>query len=91
MARNGLAGTKKGSSKSAIYYQNNPKAKDKKDKYNTKYHKSKLRKLYRAFLNRINKNKGSKGDEKDVSHKADGGTVLEYQSQNRARNRDKKA
>jgi len=50
MARNKLAGTKVGNSKSAKYYQDNPEAKKKKDKYNAKYGASLSRKLYRAFL-----------------------------------------
>jgi|TARA_R110000787_G_scaffold217234_1_gene326101 hypothetical protein len=90
MARNKLAGTKVGDSKSAKYYQNNPKAKDKKDKYNAKYGASLSRKLYRAGLNAINRKKGKKGDGKDVSHTKDGGTVLESQKNNRARNRGRK-
>ena len=38
----------------------------------------------------MNKKKGKKGDGKDVSHTKDGGTVLESQSNNRARNRGRK-
>ena len=90
MARNKLAGTKKGDSESAKYYQDNPKARKKKDKYNAKYGATLSRKMYRAFLNAINKTKGSKGDNKDVSHTKSGGTTLENQSKNRARNRGKK-
>ena len=90
MARNKLAGTKVGDSKSAKYYQNNPKAKDKKDKYNAKYGASLSRKLYRAGLAKLNRKKGKKGDGKDVSHTKDGGTVLESQKNNRARNRGRK-
>ena len=90
MARNKLAGTKAGDSKSAKYYQNNPEAKKKKDEYNKKYGATLARKLYRAFLNAMNKKKGKKGDGKDVSHTKGGGTVLEPQGNNRARNRDKK-
>ena len=37
MARNGLAGTKTGKSKTAKYYQANPEARKKKDAYNKKY------------------------------------------------------
>ena len=90
MARNKLAGTTKGKSDSAKYYQNNPDAKKKKDEYNKKYGASLARKLYRAFLNALNKKKGKKGDNKDMSHLKGGGTVLENQSKNRARNRGKK-
>ena len=46
MARNKLAGTKVGKSKSAKYYQDNPDAKKKKDEYNAKYGASLSRKLY---------------------------------------------
>jgi len=90
MARNKLAGTKTGDSDSAKYYQNNPEAKKKKDEYNAKYGATMSRKLYRSFLNAMNKKKGKKGDGKDVSHTKNGGTVLESQSKNRARNRGKK-
>jgi len=90
MARNKLAGTKSGDSESAKYYQKNPDAKKKKDEYNAKYGATMGRKLYRAFLNAMNKKKGKKGDGKDVSHTKKGGTVLESQSKNRARNRGKK-
>jgi len=90
MARNKLAGTKVGKSKSAKYYQDNPDAKKKKDEYNAKYGASLSRKLYRAFLNAMNKKKGKKGDGKDVSHTKKGDTVLEPQGKNRARNRGKK-
>tara|TARA_R100001510_G_C7559628_1_gene140162 strand:- start:61 stop:333 length:273 start_codon:yes stop_codon:yes gene_type:complete len=90
MARNKLAGTKVGKSKSAKYYQDNPDAKKKKDEYNAKYGASLSRKLYRAFLNAMNKKKGKKGDGKDVSHTKKGGTTLEPQGKNRARNRGKK-
>ena len=90
MARNKLAGTTVGKSKSAKYYQNNPDAKKVKDSYNKKYGASKFRKIYRALLAKLNKEKGKKGDGKDVSHLKDGGTTLESQSNNRARNRGKK-
>ena len=81
MARNKLAGTTVGKSKSAVYYQKNPEAKKIKETYN---------KAYRALLAKLNRKKGKKGDGKDVSHTKDGGTVLEPQGANRARNRGKK-
>tara|TARA_R100000935_G_C2709520_1_gene113501 strand:- start:100 stop:372 length:273 start_codon:yes stop_codon:yes gene_type:complete len=90
MARNKLAGTTVGKSDSAKYYQNNPDAKKVKDSYNKKYGASKFRKIYRSLLTKLNKKKGKKGDGKDVSHTKDGGTVLEPQGANRARNRGKK-
>lgn len=92
MARNGLAGTKNGNSKSALYYQNNPKAKKKKDDYNKKYHSSKSRRVYRSKLNKFNReNKNSSvGDGKDASHTKSGGIVLESAKKNRQRNRGKK-
>ena len=90
MARNKLAGKINGDSESSKHYAKNPKSKKKKDAYNKKYGASLSRKLYRAFLNALNKKKGKKGDGKDVSHTKGGGTVLENQSKNRARNRGKK-
>lgn len=83
--RNGLAGSKKGKSKSAKYYQSNPKAREKKKDYDKKYHSSEERKEYREQLNRANRKMGKKGDGKDVSH-GKGGMKLESQSRNRARN-----
>ena len=41
--RNSLAGSRKGKSKSAKYYQDNPDAKKKKDAYNTEYHSTPAR------------------------------------------------
>lgn len=92
MARNKLAGTKTGCSKSAVYYQNNPEAKAKKDAYNKKFHSSKERRIYRSKLNKFNRdNPNSKvGDGKDGSHTKSGKIVLESQKNNRARNRGKK-
>lgn len=85
--RNTLAGTKRGKSKSAKYFQSNPEAKAKKDAYNTEYHKSEERKKYRAALNKANRKKGTYGnkDGKDISHGKDG-LRQESQSKNRARN-----
>lgn len=92
MARNKLAGTTNGTSKSALYYQNNPEARAKKDAYNKKYHSSSKRRIYRSKLNKFNRdNPNSKpGDGKDASHKKDGSMFLEGSSKNRARNRGKK-
>ena len=90
MARNKLAGNINGKSKSSKHYAKNLKSKKKKNQYDKKYGASLSRKLYRAFLNALNRKKGKKGDGKDVSHTKDGGTVLESQSKNRARNRGRK-
>jgi hypothetical protein len=85
--RNTLAGTKKGKSKSAKYFQNNPEAKAKKDAYNTEYHSSPERKKYRVKLNKANRSAGTYGnkDGKDMSH-GKGGLKKEAQKANRARN-----
>lgn len=85
--RNTLAGTKRGNSKSAKYFQTHPEAKAKKDAYNTEYHKSEERKKYRAKLNKANRSAGTYGnkDGKDMSHGKDG-IRQERQSSNRARN-----
>ena len=92
MARNKLAGTKTGKSKSAKHYQENPEAAAKKDAYNTKYHNTSKRKKYRAGLNRKNHERGTygNGDGKDLSHTTGGKLVQEDQSTNRKRNRGKK-
>ena len=76
-----------GKSKSARYYQDNPEARKKKNKYNKDYHSTAKRREYRAELNADNRRRGTygNGDGKDVSHKRGGGTTLESQSTNRAR------
>lgn len=88
MARNKLAGTKKGKSKSAAYFQTHPEAKKKKDDYNKEYHKDPKRKKYRAKLNKANREAGTygNGDGKDMSHDSKGKVKKESQSTNRARN-----
>tara|TARA_R100001015_G_scaffold19019_1_gene14190 strand:+ start:245 stop:523 length:279 start_codon:yes stop_codon:yes gene_type:complete len=92
MARNTLAGISEGKSRSATFYAANPKARKKKKKYDTKYHKSKKRKNYRAKLNKANKKRKTYGnkDKKDLSHMKGGSLIMEAQSRNRARNRGKK-
>lgn len=57
-------------SKSKKYFDENPEAKEKKNKYNTKYHQTKERKKYRAFLNKVNRKKGTygNGDGLDYDH-----------------------
>ena len=74
-------------SRSAKYYRDNPEARKKKNRYNKKYHSTPKRRKYRAELNKENRRRGTygNGDGKDVSHKRGGGTTLESQSKNRAR------
>ena len=88
MARNGLAGSKKGTSKSAKYFQENPEARAKKNAYNKEYHSTEERKNYREVLNKANRNSGTygNGDGKDKSHTKSGKLVNEVASKNRARN-----
>ncbi len=76
----------KGKSKSAKYYQNNPEAREKKKKYDTKYHGTPERKEYRRKLMAKNREEGNRvGDGQDVSHTRGGGTSSEAKSKNRAR------
>lgn len=86
--RNSLAGTKKGKSESAKYFQSNPKAKAKKDAYNKEYHSTPERRKYRSELNKANRKAGTTGnkDGKDMSHTKTGKVVKESQSANRRRN-----
>jgi hypothetical protein len=86
--RNSLAGTKKGKSESAKYFQSNPKAKAKKDAYNKEYHSTPARRKYRSELNKENRKAGTTGnkDGKDMSHTKSGKVVKENQSANRRRN-----
>jgi hypothetical protein len=85
MARNGLAGKKRGKSKTARYYQDNPAARRKKKEYDTKYHSTPERKRYRAVLQAINRDKGTHGnhDNKDEAHQSKNKTKQEHYSKNR--------
>ena len=85
MARNRLAGTKRGKSKSAKYYHDNPTARNKKKAYDTEYHKTPSRKKYRTILQKINRDKGTHGnlDNQDESHQSKTKTKQEHFSQNR--------
>jgi len=77
--------------RSAQYYRDNPEAREKKKKYDTKYHDTPARRKYRAANSRKRRELGIMGEGgKDVSHKKDGSTTLENASKNRARNRGKK-
>ena len=86
--RNSLAGSKKGKSESAKYFQSHPEARKKKDAYNKEYHSTSERRKYRSELNKENRKSGTYGnkDGKDKSHTRSGKIVLEGQSKNRARN-----
>ena len=89
MARNKLAGSTAGKSKSAKYYQNNPEAAAKKDAYNKAYHATKPRIAYRSELNKANRaSPNAKGQDK--SHTKTGRLVNESRSKNRARNRGRR-
>jgi hypothetical protein len=84
--RNRLAGTKKGKSATAKYYQNNPEAREKKKEYDTEYHSTPARKKYRSVLQAINRKNGThgNGDGKDVAHTSKTKTTSQSQSKNRA-------
>lgn len=90
MARNGLAGSKRGTSKTARYYQNNPDARKKKNEYMKEYNKDPERVNYREELNSANRKAGTYGKMtkmgKDRSHTKSGKLVLESSKKNRARN-----
>ena len=85
--RNTLAGTKKGTSRSANFYHENREAAKKKADYDKKYHATEERKQYRAELNKANRSAGTYGnkDGMDASHKKDGKLTKESQAINRAR------
>ena len=86
--KNSLAGTSKGKSESAKYFQNNPEARKKKNDYNKEYHATPKRKKYRVKLNKANREAGTYGnkDGKDMSHTKSDKLVKESQSANSARN-----
>tara|TARA_R100001594_G_scaffold116020_1_gene150911 strand:+ start:128 stop:373 length:246 start_codon:yes stop_codon:yes gene_type:complete len=78
-------------SKSTNYYKSHADALKIKQEYQREYNKSPTAKKKRAALNKENRKRGTygNGDNLDVSHKKGGGTKLEVQSKNRARNRGK--
>ena len=78
-------------SKSTNYYRTNADALKIKQDYQRDYNKKPGQKKKRAQLNAENRKRGTygNGDNMDVSHKKGGGTKLEGQSKNRARNRGK--
>ena len=78
-------------SKSTNYYKSHAKALKIKQDYQREYNKLPSQKKKRAELNKETRDRGTygNGDKLDVSHKQGGGTKLEGQSKNRARNRGK--
>ena len=78
-------------SKSTNYYRTNADSLKIKQEYQREYNKKPDQKKKRASLNAENRKRGTygNGDNMDVSHKKSGGTKLEGQSKNRARNRGK--
>ena len=74
-----------GKSRSAKYYDANPKARKKKAEYDTEYHSTPERRKYRSELIKKNREMGKKGDGLDVSHQKGGKFILEKASKNRAR------
>jgi hypothetical protein len=86
MPRNNLAGTKRGKSRTARYYQNNAKAREHNKLMNTKRNATPMRKKYRALLERINYANGTSGnhDGIDNAHVSKGKTRPQKQSKNRA-------
>jgi len=84
--RNKLAGTKKGKSRTARFYQENPDARKKRDEYNKEYHSTPARRKYRTILQAINRKNGTDGnhDGLDVAHTSKTKTISQDQSKNRA-------
>ena len=78
-------------SKSTEYYKSHASALKIKNAYAKKYDKKPSQVKKRTELNAENRKRGTygNGDKLDVSHKQGGGTKLERQSINRARNRGK--
>lgn len=87
VARVSLSAALSMASKSSVYYKQNPKARAKKNAYQRKRNKTEENREYRAELNAERRRRGIYGKGgKDVSHKKDGGMILEHRSKNRARN-----
>lgn len=83
--RNKNAGKSTGKSASAKYFAKNPKARKKKNDYNSLYHSSPDRIDYRSTLNAANDASPNKKGQ-DKSHTKGGKIVNEDSSKNRARN-----
>lgn len=81
--RNKLAGVFKGKSKTAKYYHENPDARKKKLKYDSKYQDTPSRIKYRTVLGALNRKYGKVGDGKDVAHQSKTKVKLQSQSKNR--------
>lgn len=88
--RNRLAGTKRGKSATAKYYQNNPEAREKKKEYDTEYHSTPARRKYRSVLQAINRKNGTHGnlDGLDAYHKGKKVVGFKSQSSNRGSKTD---
>lgn len=74
-------------SKSALYYKNNPKAREVKSLYDKKYQKKKSAVKKRVECNKFNRKNGTygNGDKMDCSHQKNGTLIKEHMSKNRAR------
>lgn len=85
MARNRLAGTRRGKSNSAQFYHRNEEARKRKQAYDTEFNKQPKQKRKRAILQAINREKGThgNGDCLDESHVSKTKTVQQDQSKNR--------
>lgn len=93
MARNKLAGTKTGKSRSARYYQDNPEARRKKLEYDKKFGQNKNQRKKRAILVKENRDRGTYGnhDGKDLAHYKGSDGKLKVKEQDQSKNRgDKK-
>ena len=64
--RNNNSGKFTGRSEYSRYFATHPKAKKKKNEYNTKYHEMENRKDYRVELNSYNDNYQGKGDASSI-------------------------
>jgi hypothetical protein len=87
MARNKLAGTKKGKSKSAQWYHKNPDGAKKRDAYNKNYHSSPARRAYRTILQAINRKKGTHGNHDGVDEAHQSSKSKDTKPQNQSENR----
>jgi hypothetical protein len=85
MARNTIAGTSRGKSRSAKYYQENPEARAKKKSYDSEFQKAPKQVKKRTELNKVNRDKGTYGnkDFKDFDHAVN---KMVDQKTNRGRN-----
>ena len=72
-------------SRTALFYRNNPEAREKKARYDSVFQKKRNQVKKRVECNKWNRKNGKKGDNIDCSHQKNNTIIGEHRSRNRAR------